>query len=323
MTPDFRVIANQQDITAKIQDRLIDLTVTDEAGFQSDRAEIRLDDRDSKLTFPPTGAELEIWMGYKGKPLSQMGRYVVDEIGFNLPPATITITAKAANMHNGLKEKRAQSWHGVFLRDIVATIAARHGLEPKVSHAFQEIFYQHIDQTNESDLHFLTRLAKEHDAIAKPVLNYLVYVPRGEAKTVTGQSLAVVSLDRGDLKNLSYRKTERSKYNSVKAHWHDSANATKQTEIIGLDGPAFVLPHTYPNASEAKQAAVAKYHNLNRGTATLSAATAIGNAAIRAEGRIQLSGVRVGVDGLWSVTSVTHTLTSTNYTTSFNAEIPK
>lgn len=46
MTPSFTLRANDQDITAKIKDRLIRLSVTDEAGFKSDTLSIKLDNRD-------------------------------------------------------------------------------------------------------------------------------------------------------------------------------------------------------------------------------------------------------------------------------------
>lgn len=46
------------------------------------------------------------------------------------------------------------------------------------------IHVTHLDQTEEPDLHLLTRLAREHGAVAKPVAGFLVFVPRGEAKAV-------------------------------------------------------------------------------------------------------------------------------------------
>ena len=48
----FQIIANAQDITDLLKDRLISLQLTDRAGLQSDECEIRLDDRDDRIAFP-------------------------------------------------------------------------------------------------------------------------------------------------------------------------------------------------------------------------------------------------------------------------------
>lgn len=42
-----------------------------------------------------------------------------------------------------------------------------HELEPSINSPLSNTLICRIDQTDESDLHFLTRLGKEHDAIAK------------------------------------------------------------------------------------------------------------------------------------------------------------
>jgi phage protein D len=66
---DFKVIANSEDITAKIRDRLLRLAVHDAAGLESDTLTLTLDNRDDAVTFPATGAALEVWLGYKNTPL--------------------------------------------------------------------------------------------------------------------------------------------------------------------------------------------------------------------------------------------------------------
>ena len=52
MKPVFKIIANhQQDITPKVNDRLLSLNITDKAGIEYDDFEIELDDRDKKIDF--------------------------------------------------------------------------------------------------------------------------------------------------------------------------------------------------------------------------------------------------------------------------------
>ena len=89
MQPDFKILADKQDITATIRDRLLSLRVTDEAGTKSDTVEIQLDDRDSKISWPRHGAELEVLLGYRSEGLVRMGHYVVDEIEHSGPPSAL------------------------------------------------------------------------------------------------------------------------------------------------------------------------------------------------------------------------------------------
>ena len=50
MTPAFKIVIDgRQDTTEAVRDRLLSLSVTDEAGRQSDSAEVRLDNRDGAI----------------------------------------------------------------------------------------------------------------------------------------------------------------------------------------------------------------------------------------------------------------------------------
>ena len=52
MTPNFRIVADGADITALINDRLLLLRTTDKPGMESDDFELRIDDRDSAVSYP-------------------------------------------------------------------------------------------------------------------------------------------------------------------------------------------------------------------------------------------------------------------------------
>jgi len=65
------------DITALLNDRLIQLSVTDKTGMESDEFELRIDDRDGLVTLPRKGVGIEIYLGYQETSLVRLGRYVV------------------------------------------------------------------------------------------------------------------------------------------------------------------------------------------------------------------------------------------------------
>lgn len=86
MQPDFQLLADKQDITARLQGRLLSLHITDEAGFRSDTVEIQLDDRDANIEWPKHGAELDISLGYRSTVLgaNQLSGFVANKLsGFS------------------------------------------------------------------------------------------------------------------------------------------------------------------------------------------------------------------------------------------------
>lgn len=303
MQPDFRIIADTQDITEVIRDRLLSLRLTDESGIQSDALEIQLDDRDSIIEWPAHGAELVVSLGDTKENLVAMDVYTFDEIEHAGLPQTLTIRAKAADMRASLKAPKSRSWDNLSLGGLVRTVAAEHDLEPKIAEALDGFLLEHLDQTDESDLHLLTRLAREHGAVSKPVAGYLVFVPKGEARSATGQAIETLEVLPTHLQRHRFTQAERGKYSAVKAFWHDANNAEKQSVIVGDSEHVFAIRHTYSNAQQATAAASARLKSLMRGTATLSLAL-LGNPLVQAEGKLRVSGIRDPVNGEWAANSV-------------------
>lgn len=159
MTPAFRVVADGADITALINDRLLQPKTTDKPGMESDEFELRIDDRDSAVVLPARGANIEIFLGYAATSLTRIGRYVVDEIELSGPPDTLVITGKASDMRGSGKTTRGGSWENVPLSRIVADVSARNDWQPVCP---VQIKVPRADQLNESDFNFITRLAKQY-----------------------------------------------------------------------------------------------------------------------------------------------------------------
>nr|VFJ91504.1 MAG: hypothetical protein BECKLFY1418B_GA0070995_10269 [Candidatus Kentron sp. LFY] len=323
MTPSFRIFADSVEITEAIRDRLISLSVTDEAGWQSDTVEIRLNDRDGVIELPRKGAKLDVRLGYREDGLVRMGLFVADELALSGPPDTLTIRGRAADMEAGLKEHKTRPWDDVTLGDMVAAIAAEHGLTPAVGDFLAPIDIPHLDQTEESDLHLLTRLARQYDAVAKPANGYLLFVPKGEAKTATGKTIPTVAIHRNQTAKHRVTLADRGKYQSVIAHWHDTGTGERVAVRVGEGSPAFTLRHLYPDAEAAKRAAEARLDRLNRGLGEISLTLKYGYPALFAEAKLVLSGFRRGVDGKWVATRVSHTLGDGGYETRVDAEMPK
>ena len=288
--------------------------------IQSDTLDIQLDDRPPFIEWPRHGARLRVSLGYQESVLDVMGDYVLDEIEYAGPARTLTLKAKAADMTAMLKAPKTRHWEEVTLGDVVQTIASEHGLTAKVGSGLGAIYYAHIAQTHESDLHLLTRLAKANGALIKPVSGYLVLVNKGEARSISGQALPVIPVNATQVLQYRFTQAERGKYRSVSASWHDTENAVTRTVFAGHGKPEYRIRHPFDNEVLAYQAASAKLGSLQRGTATLSL-TLLGNSALRAEGKVMLDGIRSPVDGMWVVNSVEHVLEEQGFQSRLDAEL--
>ncbi|AZV77874.1 phage tail protein [Parasedimentitalea marina] len=319
MTPDFQIIANSVDQTAQFKDRLVNLTLTDQAGQKSDTAQITLDNRDNRIELPDVGAVLDISLGLKETGLVPMGRYVVDELSGDLFPNTLTISAKAADMLGGIKAPKTRNWDDVTVQDIVAKIAGENGLETAVAESLKAHFYGYLAQTAESDLNFLTRLARDLDATAKPAGGALVFIKRGIGKAADGSDLPVPVINVTQMSRGNWKASGRGKYSKVIAEWSE-LGAAKVRQVSAGDGePLLKLRHRYASQNEAQRAADSALESSKRASGKASIQLAGFDGGLLAEGFVDLQGIHPGLSGKWLVTQVTHRLGNT-LITSFDGE---
>lgn len=321
MQAEFEIIANDKNVTALLKDRLVSLSITDKPGLEADSCEIRLDDRGGKIAIPPKGALLKVSLGWSGQGLSYMGCYKVDEVGLEGPPALITIRAKGADMRQSAKSTRSQGYEDRSLAAIVAELARRHGWQPVCK---VEAQIARADQVGESDLHFITRLARAHGATATVKDGKLLVLPRGGGQSASGQALPALTLTPSILSRYSLTFADRSAFGKVQAKAHDPASG-KQIEVDvpnpdgapGAEegeGPIHVDRHIYPTPDAAKAAAQARLGALNRATASGSL-TMPGRADIAAEKTIRLQGIKPEADGDYLVEAVTHSFAHSGWQT--------
>lgn len=309
------MLANSQDITAAVRDRLISLSLTDEVGMESDVLEVVLSDNDplAPLAVPPTGAELEVFLGYDGV-LQRMGLFVADEVELSGWPGEMTIRARAAvydkskGGKTNLQTQKNRSWPaGTKLSAMVAKIAKEHGMQSAVAKSLQSIALPHIDQADESDINLLVRVAKKYDAIVKPAGGKITVAKRGESKSVSGEQLAPVAVTPADCTAFRMSLSKRETAGMVVAYWHAVKNAKRHEVKVGKGEPVRRLKQYYPTEAMALAAARAELERRSRGEQTL-ALSVVGSPAIAAEAQLTVAGFRPGVDGDWLISRVVHRL---------------
>ncbi|MEJ1224567.1 contractile injection system protein, VgrG/Pvc8 family [Pseudomonas sp. CCNWLW56] len=317
MQPTFRIIADGKDITTLINDRLLSLRTSDKPGMESDDFELRIDDRDQAVALPTRGAGIEVYLGYTGQALTRLGRYTVDEIELSGPPDTMVIRGKASDMRGSGKTVRSGSWEDVPLQQIVRDVAARNGWQPVCP---VQTKVPRVDQLNESDYNFITRLAKQYDCTAKLADGKLLVMPRQGGQTASGKNLSPVVLRRTDLSRYQFRLGDRNTQKAVRTkHLDKKSGALKVVELDNDDLPNG-LPavhtdrHIYPNKSAAEQAAKARLAAFNRSTAGVRLEMA-GRTDVFAERSIIVQGIKPGLDGEYLAEAVEQLFTSSGWTT--------
>lgn len=322
MKPIFRVIADSIDITLKIQQRLISIKTVDEAGLKSDQCTIELDDRDGLISLPRHGAQLIVWMGYESAGLTQLGIYTVDEVTLSGFPATLSINAKATDMINGLKSPKTRYFDGITMGDLVKTVAGDHGLTGKTAADMAALVLGHVDQTQESDLNLLTRMAQKYGGIAKITNDFLVVAKAGQSKSASGINLSSIAINKNMVSDYHCSIADRNKYAAVTATWHNKATGQNISVSTSEEKPSFTLRHTCDDQQQAIDAAKAKLESLRQGTSTVDVTLAIGNPNLYAESPLTLLGFRTGIsDQGWTATRVEHSFSESGFTTRVSGEV--
>jgi phage protein D len=234
IAPAFMLKLDNDDITQDFSDRLISLTMTDNRGFEADQLDIVLDDTDGQIALPPRGATLTLWLGWQGAALIKKGMFTVDEIEHKGAPDTLTIRGRSADFRGSLNSRREQSWHDTTLGQIVETIAARNKLMASVADTLKAVAVPHIDQSQESDAVFLSRLADRNGAAVSVKAGKLLFLKAGSGKTASGKPIPQMTLERGDGDRHQFAIADREAYTGVTAKWLHTKDPKPQKQKVKL-----------------------------------------------------------------------------------------
>ncbi|MGL6645672.1 contractile injection system protein, VgrG/Pvc8 family [Aeromonas caviae] len=272
------------------------MTITDNRGFTADTIELTLDDSDGQLDMPRRGATLRALIGWQGQALIDKGTYKIDEVEHGGAPDVLTIRGKSADLRGGMNKLRERSWHQTTVNGIVEQVAAPYQLTPCVGDSLKGLLIDHIDQTNESDLAFLTRLAGQCNAIATVKSGRLMFIKAGQGTTASGMPLPTITITRQDGDQHRFSVADRDAYTGVTAYWQDNKEAEKKKVevkrkkktkpkqerplppgvmvnkqenelLVGSSENVKELRHVYASQANAMRAARAEWEKLQRGVA--------------------------------------------------------
>lgn len=314
-SPDFVLTVNGQDITSRVNPRLISLTLNEGREGQADTLEIRLTDHDGQMAIPSVDALVALRLGWHGQALVDKGSFNVDEVEHSGSPDELTIKCSSANLKREMRQRAERSWHGTTVGAVVQDMATHNGLQAHVDPALAARAVQHLDQTNESDVHLLTRLAEQHDAVATVKNGQLLFLP------VNGTPLTRLHIVRSLGDRHRWHTAERNTYTGTRAQWHDKQTGQKRSTVSGAGDDAKTLKEIHATEQDAQHAAQSEQQRIERGKASFSLQLARGRPELMPQSPVTVTGFKPEIDGTdWLVKTVTHTLDGSGLVTKADME---
>ncbi|AZC22981.1 MULTISPECIES: contractile injection system protein, VgrG/Pvc8 family [Pseudomonas] len=298
-----------------IMQRLLDWQHVDAAGIESDQLKLTLD-IEGLEGLPSLGGKIGLRVGYRETGLVDKGLFVVNQRTPLLFPMRLKLVATAAPFgaadESGFRQRRSASHGPTTLGALFRQLVSRHGFSPRVAPELEGKAIEHIDQSNETDMGFLTRLARRYDAVTKPINGLYVLARSGQVKSLSGKPLEDVTLsvtrdnrpgDRAFI-TASLDEEARMKYSGCITAWWDAAAGQERRVSLGIK-PFKTLRQRYQSEAEARAAAEGEIRKLERAARKVNI-DCPGNPALAAEGLLLLDSSWPGfMQGRWSIDKVT------------------
>ncbi|MBV4456261.1 MULTISPECIES: contractile injection system protein, VgrG/Pvc8 family [Pseudomonas] len=301
---------------ALLNQRLMHWSHTDAAGIETDRLELTLS-IEGLESLPSLSGKIGLRVGYLETGVVEKGEFFITQRTPVLFPMRLMIVATAAPFSvadaSGYRQRRSASYGPTTLGALFRQLVSRHGFSPRVAPALEGIAIPHIDQSNESDMAFITRLAKRYSAVTKPINELYVLAEAGQVKSLSGQQLPEVTVSvtadnrPGERAFISAKldETSRSKYQGSRVSWWDSAAGQQRVVQVGI-APFKTLRQRCQNETEARAVAEGELRRVGREGLKLLV-DCPGNPLLSAEGLLLLDETWPAyMQGRWSIAKVTH-----------------
>lgn len=278
--------------------------------------------RPPDLVPPSTGDIVVLGFGI-GSPVG-MGIYKVDKPSSKTGKSgrTISITATAADMSSSIKSQRQESpkENERTIDKVVGRVAARHGLQPVVAEAFKGMPAMSADQTAESDMAYVRRLAKDVGADSRVVDGRLIFVERGSGTTASGLPMLPILIGDEQITEASWQGGERDAEEGVEATWYDREAGERKVVRAGAEGGKR-MPRMFADKASAKRAAEAELGRAKASSDTCSV-TYVNGPQVRPNDIVMLPELEPEYFGLWTVRTANYRVQKSGITTTISNERP-
>jgi uncharacterized protein len=210
-------------------------------GAEADEIEVTLEDRDRRWQgpwFPARGDVVSLTIGYDGEQQLDCGQFQVDELELKGPPDAFHLKCIAAGIKPSLRTPRSAAYESSTLLDVANQVAQRHSMTVTGAPQNVNVTWARISQRNETDLHFLRRLAIAHGYDFSIRGTQLVFYSR----TALEDQAPVLTVTRMMVKSFQFKSGSDQVYKNATVAYHDphskkliAANASDNSAPTGDD----------------------------------------------------------------------------------------
>jgi hypothetical protein len=271
---------------------IISLTFSDSAGVKSDRVSVNVM---PNFPRPKKGAKLKLTF-IRGSISLECGLFHVQTVTRTNAKA-LSFSATGVEFSDVQKDRISHHYQNTKLSSIVDIVAKR--LVHKVKFQTDDVEIKSLNQTNESDINFLDRLAKEYNSLASVKDDFVYFVDKDD------DDLPLSKIDVSRCSSSSLKHSSKTFYKSCEASWHDVDEAKLKSVTVGAGSPVLKIQGSYLDAEDALVKAKAKLKSVNKGT--VSGSLSLAGTKIYAGTKVELFNTYDGEDdGVYSVVSATH-----------------
>lgn len=319
-----RIVYNKEDISEQIAPFLDSFDFKDSADSIADDMSLSLEDRKELWEsdwFPDKGANLKASLiftnwGTEGDVEIPIGIFEVDEIEVSGLPHKVKIKAVSVPINNELRgAKKNRAWEKVKLSAIAKEIADRAGIGLYLNLRDDEEI-ERLEQKDESDLAFLTRVAKEKGYGVKLSDSQLdvYYIPDLDNL----DPVLTIKKAASKIKSYSFRSKTRDIYKACHVKYE---NAKKGQTIeytfedaSKKDGQILEVHKEVADVAEAEKLAKGELREKNKDEVTgrIALTGAVSNSMLMAGLTVQVEDFHK-FDGKYLITSTSHSVSSSGY----------
>jgi len=286
----YRILVNDVDVTSSIKPYFIHLSITDNDGDEADELTLIVT---TKVARPPTGDRIKVFLSNSPDITPAfLGLFTVQKTNVK-NKRQLTITANGADFNGSLKERRHINYEATTLGNVATVIAQRHGLSVRTN-MLSDV--SRFEQINESDLHFLNRLAKEHNAIFN-IKNATLYF------MAKGSDVPKVTIDSGECDQLDISYSNQTLYKSCKVSYQNTKLNKVASVEVGEGTPQLYKQGHFQNDEEATVYATNALARANK---------ELVNGSLTKKGQVLFAGSELTIDKeIYTIKKVTHTVENT------------
>lgn len=227
------VIFNKVDISDEIAHSISSLNYTDNSKNAIDDLEIELENLDYrwlKEWYPDEDAQLLVGiheeLGNETNFLD-LGTFYVDEPTFEDQKLTLKCLALPLDQ-NIRDQKNSVAWEKVTLKELVMQIANKHEMNAELY--AENVFFERLDQNQETDLAFVNRIVKEIGLNMKVSDDKIIIFDDEEMEK--NDTIEVFNIKDYRIRSFSLKKKNKEIYDKVEVSYYDPDKKKVVKEII-------------------------------------------------------------------------------------------